>query len=257
MERRVPWGPRDAFVGMGLFLVIFFLLLSIAGGIAVSVGEKTEGAYYVLAAGLIVMDVVVVGMVRWLTARRGATWEHLGLRLPDGPLQSWVRSWFPGVGRGPQQALSTAATVLLALAALWLVSATYGVIVEVTDADLLKPREQIESNTFDYAGPLVLLGIAVVLFAPVAEEMLFRGLIFRGLRNPWGYWGAALASGFLFAAMHSLSYWSLGFLIPLTAVGMIIAFTYEKTGSLIAPVSLHMTFNLVSFVALLLLPEYR
>lgn len=47
--------------------------------------------------------------------------------------------------------------------------------------------------------------VAVVVFAPLGEEMLFRGLLFQTLRQRAGLWPAALVSGLVFGLAHSES----------------------------------------------------
>jgi membrane protease YdiL (CAAX protease family) len=75
------------------------------------------------------------------------------------------------------------------------------------------------------------------------EETFFRGFLFGGLRGRWGFFAAALASGLLFAVAHidPLVF------IPFTAVGMIFAWGYVYSGSLLASVIAHLLFNSISF----------
>jgi len=88
-----------------------------------------------------------------------------------------------------------------------------------------------------------LIVLAVVL-APLCEEFIFRGLLFRGLRRdltlPW----AAAASAAVFAIIHP----SLG-VIPVFGLGLAAALAYERTGWLLAPVLAHATYNGVVVLA--------
>ncbi len=92
------------------------------------------------------------------------------------------------------------------------------------------------------------------VIAPVAEEIVFRGLIFGYLRQMFkhelfGYlrhWNVVLAvlvSTALFAIIHFRT------AIPITQIvgGMVFALAYHKTGSLIAPMVIHMLGNLAIF----------
>lgn len=47
--------------------------------------------------------------------------------------------------------------------------------------------------------------VAVVVFAPLGEELLFRGLLFQRLRRQAGLWPAAVGSGLVFGLAHSQS----------------------------------------------------
>ena len=82
--------------------------------------------------------------------------------------------------------------------------------------------------------------------APVAEELLFRGVIYSSIKQI-GYQRAAIAvSAILFAAVHTS--WAL--MLPLIVLACILVWLYEKTGSLIAPMVMHATFNAINFAHL-------
>ncbi len=68
-----------------------------------------------------------------------------------------------------------------------------------------------------------------VLFAPVFEELAFRGLLFGVLRRRYQWWPAAILSAALFALAHG--YGLIGFLSVFWS-GLIWAWAYERTGSL-------------------------
>jgi membrane protease YdiL (CAAX protease family) len=76
---------------------------------------------------------------------------------------------------------------------------------------------------------LVVSLMEYVLFAPVFEELAFRGLLFGVLRRRFHWWPAALLSATLFALAHG--YGLIGFLSVLWS-GVIWAWAYERTGSL-------------------------
>lgn len=79
------------------------------------------------------------------------------------------------------------------------------------------------------------------ILAPVAEELVFRGLIFGYLRR-WGLPAAVLISTALFAAFHLPT-------IPVTQIigGIVFALAYASTGSLMTPIVIHMLGNLAIF----------
>jgi len=98
-------------------------------------------------------------------------------------------------------------------------------------------------------GPwLWITGFGVVFLAPFGEELLFRGMLYRGLRRGLAVWPAALISAALFSLGH-LQGWSFFVLLPpLFCVGVGLALLYERRGSLLASMSAHATFNLIGFV---------
>src|SRR6266508_1312324 len=61
------------------------------------------------------------------------------------------------------------------------------------------PEQPVQVASCVRAGPaLAAMGVAVVLAAPLAEETLFRGFLYSGLRRRFSVWPAAAVSGVLF-----------------------------------------------------------
>lgn len=79
------------------------------------------------------------------------------------------------------------------------------------------------------------------ILAPLVEEVIFRGGIFRLLRKKLSFlWGAVLSS-LLFGIYHG----NLVQFIYATLLGMLLAYVYEKYGSLKAPIVAHVAANVV------------
>ena len=85
---------------------------------------------------------------------------------------------------------------------------------------------------------LVLAIIAVAASAPIVEEIFFRGLLYRSLRNRFAVLPAAIIAGGLFGLVHITSY-PLGTLPIKAAFGIIACILYERTGSLLPGIGLH------------------
>ena len=92
--------------------------------------------------------------------------------------------------------------------------------------------------------------LAGALVAPVAEEVLYRGLLFGGLHQRLPFAVAASLSGLLFAASHGL-----GVLLPIFVLGVGLAFVYWRTGTLWAPIITHAGVNAISLVLVSALPR--
>ncbi len=99
------------------------------------------------------------------------------------------------------------------------------------------------------------MALGGVIMAPIAEELLFRGLIFRGLydRSPLA---AHLVSMALFSAIHITGY--IGHFAPKTLflcfiqylpVAYCLNFAYRRSGSIVAPILMHMLNNLMALNA--------
>lgn len=89
--------------------------------------------------------------------------------------------------------------------------------------------------------PLILglMAFAAVIAAPICEEIVFRGYLYSATKRFAGPWAAGICSALVFAAAHG----SLAALLPLFVFGGVLAFIYQKTGSLWAPVAVHCCFN--------------
>jgi len=90
-----------------------------------------------------------------------------------------------------------------------------------------------------------------VLQAPLLEEILFRGIVFRGLLRVMPSVAAMLVSGFLFAAIHV----NAATFIPLWYLGVAFAWLYWRTGSILAPMTCHFLFNLTNLLLVIFFPE--
>ena len=90
---------------------------------------------------------------------------------------------------------------------------------------------------------LIVLGIVTILLAPLAEELLFRGVLYPAVKQfgfpRIAFWGTAA----LFGAIHL----SLAIFLPLTVLALLLNWLYEKTDNLLAPIAAHVTFNAINF----------
>ena len=89
--------------------------------------------------------------------------------------------------------------------------------------------------------PLVVL-LSTCVAAPLAEEMVFRVVIYRRLRRETGFWMAAAVSSLLLALYHG----NLPQGIYALLVGAVLAFLMESYQAALAPVLAHMAANLLS-----------
>ncbi len=108
------------------------------------------------------------------------------------------------------------------------------------------------NNPFLYARGLnphtvlaaILVGLAVVVAAPITEEALFRGILFGGFLTRVPYPVATLGAAFLFGAAHM----DLTLLIPLTLAGLVLNAVYRRNQSLVPSTVAHATFNGLSVI---------
>ncbi|MGC6455186.1 MAG: CPBP family intramembrane glutamic endopeptidase [Coraliomargaritaceae bacterium] len=87
---------------------------------------------------------------------------------------------------------------------------------------------------------LTLLAFFAIILAPIAEEVIFRGCIYRFLKSKLRPQAAMLLSAIVFGSIHG----NLMAFVPLTFVGFLLAYTYEKERNLLVPIFYHGLFNL-------------
>ena len=174
------WGPRDALLG----------ILSVPASLAVTILLLAPVADPPTAVAVLV-GTVVLGAAVALVARRpasesGGAERALGFDLPlwsdTGRLIRW----------------SLLLLLLLLLQAL-AVAALAGLVPALRDTEVGNAGFLREESALS----LVVLAVAAVLIAPVLEELLFRGVVLRGLMLRTGFWPAAVVSSLCFGAFHA------------------------------------------------------
>lgn len=224
-----PWGLPAVLLALLLPVLLWGSSLAIALSSDTS-AELSEGELIVgLVVTVLVLDGLFIGLAAGLSLRRYKLgWRELGFRPLDRNF--W---WLPPV----------------AAVGSWIAVIAYIAILAAFGAEA--NQEEVE-ELFESRAVLPLTGVAIVLAAPLAEEIFFRGFIFAGLLRPFGLAGAMVASGFLFAIFHVTGSDTLGLVLPFGLIGMLFAWLYYRTGSLWASIAAHLIFNLVSFFFLTL-----
>ena len=245
----ITWRGIDLLLGViGVAILVFVVSIAVVVPVVAECGEDTPEAYFAAAAAAVIWDIGFAVTAFTIVKRRGGGWQSLGLR----PAFFAARGIFSTiVGAVPLPKVASA--VIAGYVLTYFSVIVYGIIVEVTGATFLEPSEQLPSTLFDNSIVVVMTGIAVVFGAPIAEEILFRGFLYGGLRRGLPILPALLVSGFIF----SLAHFNVGLVIPFTLVGAVLAYIYERSGTLYASIGVHFLFNLTSFSFLVLFPELR
>ena len=215
----VPWTIRDVLVGTAFLTVLAVLLLS--GLVAAALLLNMKGAADRILLSLYVtllLDVLMLAIVWNLTVRKyRVRWRTLGFKSLGG--RAFVAAWAV-VGAG------------------LVISVVYGAVVSLLKLDALKspPLPPI----FSAGGwSWVLGGVLVLVMAPIAEETFFRGFVFTGISQRFGFWWGAGISAILFAVAHA----QLGALIPVFVLGLFLAWLYSRTQSLWSCILAHFLYN--------------
>lgn len=97
--------------------------------------------------------------------------------------------------------------------------------------------------------------IAITIVAPIMEEYLFRGIIQSYFRGKVGPKKAILISSLAFSLLHysgSQGIQNIFLLISLFLLSLYLGFIYEKTRSIISNVTLHVTFNIINTIVIII-----
>lgn len=241
-ESTVPWGLGAGLVALlvayGIWLLGQLVLLVVLATVA---GVRSPRAHllalevtsYQFLVGGIVLATVVVILTRYHCSPR-----VLGYR-------------FPGLDRVLGSAVTGIIVTFLGVVAL------YGLFSTVF------PAYHLHGNTQNLFPPsakhlpawkIGLLFLWVAVEAPLAEETLFRGILFQGILHffrrwwpeGWAVLGGALVSGAIFGLAHQ----EIHTLPILILAGVVLAYVYYYGRSIFASALLHAAINAVSLIAL-------
>jgi membrane protease YdiL (CAAX protease family) len=217
-----PWGVRGSVWGLigGLLLVVIvppLLVLPFDPNIA-DPNKASDAAILATQAlfdGLLV--VVALGMASEWRFRLGDALKMLGLRSFKPSAIGWM----------------------FAMLGVYYVGAV------IFSSLVIQPDQEDIGKELGVCNPGIGIAVAAVLaivvLAPVAEELFFRGFFFAGLRSSWGLWPSALLSGAVFGLVHAPTGPTAA--IPLAGLGVGLAWLYNRTGSVWPCILAHMLNN--------------
>lgn len=229
---RKPWILPNAMPRVGAFLLFLYAAIFLAAWAQKNAGPTGQSVSQMIIAGLSFQGAALI-LIAHFVREHGLSWReafglanNFGQAIMLGALLAFV---FLPVGMGLQW---LSAQVMIHLPSLQ-----------------LKPQEQEAVQTLQMAvtwfNRLALAAVTIVL-APVAEEMLFRGILYPWIKQAGfprlALWGTAI----LFAAIHL----NLVTFVPLTVLALGLTLLYERTDNLSAPIAAHALFNAMNFVIL-------
>jgi membrane protease YdiL (CAAX protease family) len=220
-------GSRFPYATWGVQMAIGGVLIALGAGIVMGIpavivdhpanGNLSDAANAVvqLATALGFLLVPIAVATRWGESSVGVALRRLGVR---------------GFGPGAIKWMLAAVGAYLVFAAAY--AALFG-----------SPHQEDIAESFG-ALPVQILLIAIA--APVSEEVCFRGMLFGGLRTRMPRIAAALLSGLIFGALHALT--GITAVPPLIFFGFVLALLYERTGSILPGILLHMLNNSIALI---------
>lgn len=139
----------------------------------------------------------------------------------------------------------------------WVVMFTLGIVLplefiyEQLGVELDSQQEQVLASLLKEPWGYVAVGI----FAPLVEEVVFRGAILRtllGMMDRKRHWIAILVSACMFGVAHG----NLAQFLNATLMGLVLGWMYYRTGSVIPGILLHWVNNSLAYVLVNLLPQH-
>jgi membrane protease YdiL (CAAX protease family) len=237
----VPWTLAQTLAGTAITLVPWLLVL----GLTATTSSGTTGLTKPLPRATDLLGGIIFFLFSALV-------ECAFLLVPLY-FTLWRRA--PGVSR--QEALRAlgfrrvalgraAGWVAGGLAASLVATFAYGVLVQILHLSLQTNGDALLQEA-KYA-PLTVLGalLAAVFFAPICEEIFFRGFLFGGLLRGMTIWPAVALSALLFAVAHG----EVGSFVPLLVFGLVLAIARFKLGSIWPGMTMHILNNALTSVVI-------
>jgi membrane protease YdiL (CAAX protease family) len=219
--------PPAITVADGVTAALGFFVLSALLALPFGNGEHTPALALLVSTAGAGSLVAALALLAFRRNRIPDMWRALGLRRPGGVGPSAPRALALGLVAG-----GAAAALSLGYSAL---ARRIPGLAEGLDA------AQLSLAQLDRDARLWLLALSV-LAAPLFEELIFRGILYRGFRHSLGPGLSALASALVFALVHPAAT-----ALPVFVMAWLAASVYERTRWLATPVAAHMTYNAVVF----------
>lgn len=227
-EKNPKWLWWDLFLVMLILLSVLAFVAMFKSQIRDAVSTfatKPQQDAVLLFLSTFVQDGTIIAATFFIARRRGASIKDLGLVR-----KNVVSEIFFGIMGGlALSVLIWGVSILLAL--------LFGP----------PPPQNIEEvlNNMSKSKNILLPFISVAILAPVSEEIYFRGMVYPLVKKKFGLILGIVLSGLFFGLMHLDLYR----LIPISAGGALLAYFYEKTGTLISSITAHSMWNTVMLLA--------
>jgi uncharacterized protein len=204
----VPWKFIDNWIGVVLLalidVVIFIILL-----------QQDRRAELAQSAAVVLLELAYLLPVVIIFAWRRIDWRHLGFR----------RFAWNTLSIGCGLLIGSYIIIILHNALLYLLG------VDTQGENIMRLFAELDSPVWFF--------IVGAVFAPLVEEIFFRGFLFQGFRARYGWVTAMLLSAAIFAVAHL----DLVVLIPTFILGCLLAYVFHRSNSIWPGVMLHFLVN--------------
>lgn len=241
LHKKLPksyrWGlavilPLWVIIGFSVAQALVIVTIMLLREFGISFGSMNDAVFNtVIAACVYTLTLALVVGVPWWIKKYHTTKEELGMpKLLSWSDIAWVAPGF-----------------ILYLLASALMIYLAGLIAPEIDL------QQVQENGFrgiSHYYQYMLAFTTLIIIAPVAEEILFRGYLYGKLRKLVPLWAAMLMTSVLFGLVHGQ--WNVG--IDVFALSMVLCSLREVTGSIWTGILLHMLKNSIAFYLLFINP---
>jgi uncharacterized protein len=187
----------------------------------------------------VVAALVIIGvLVLWLSRYRPG-WLAV-LRLPE------PGTWRKEVGSGVLFGIGLYPVMV------FVVGGLLTVLLQTISGEPVEAPEQVGEH-LPAVGTALTVVYAIVI-APIGEELFFRGVLFRALRDRHGFWVGAVGSSIGFGLIHFIPGSAIDAALLMTVMfftGIALCFIYERRRTIVAPIAAHVTFNVIGIVLIL------
>jgi membrane protease YdiL (CAAX protease family) len=219
--------------GLGIYLLTFLL----AGAATIPILTALEDAPKLgeIVSSTVAAVLIIVVLLLWLSRAHPAWREVIGFPVRG----RWLAEIRTSIGFG----------LLLYPFMVFVVGTIVTLILQALSGNPVQAPEQVPSH-LSVVGSVVTVIYAVVV-APIHEELFFRGILYRSVRDRYGLVPGLLATGVAFGLIHYLpGAWQDTLLLMgvMFVNGMALAWWYERRGTIVSSIVAHMVFNVIGIV---------
>ncbi|MBN1793496.1 MAG: CPBP family intramembrane metalloprotease [Candidatus Omnitrophica bacterium] len=221
---KVPWGLEHIIKSCIVLVFIGYVLNFCEGIVLAGLRTRQFDENLFMLINTVLMDIGIVGIMFYFIKKvHHSPFVSLGFhsRTPLADIKTGLRGYI---------------TIIPVLA---VVLSLTSVIVKAIQYEI--PPQPIFDIFFEETDTRMLTAsfLFVIFLGPLVEEMFFRGFLYPALRARTGRLLGMMISAALFSALHT----NLVGFAPIFILGMLLAFLYERTGSLFSSLSVHILHN--------------
>lgn len=217
----------------GFYLAVKLFELTKFLGVSFKDMDKNVLQLSLQAVSYIFAMLIVIGIPYLLFKKKKITWELLGLKKKI----NWKHPLI----------------AIFALGIYWLISLFFMLIMWVVFPDInLSEKQEVGFESLTSTADYIVAFLALVVAAPIAEEILFRGFLFGVLKKTYRFWVASLITSLLFGFIHG----AVNVGIDTFALSLVLCYVRYSYDSLYPAIFLHMAKNGLAYTILFIIKPF-